>query len=269
VIDEIRAAGHELAMHFDAYTEGTEFTEAEFKNQLQCLTKLFGQKPVSNKNHFLRWEGDEEFFRWCARHGIEFDQSKGPSKTGGAGFNFGSCHPHFPVDRAGRPVDVLELPTITMDLAHFAPREFAKPLLDAAAKSHGILHLLFHPAHMVRPHVRQALLYGVRIASRRGMEWWTARRINEWERARRNAEWTGWEITESGVRVTLRTEAALPEATILWLGGGPCKVNGRKRESTAVKRWGFTFGSLIVDARAREQLTLECGVIRRLSGGGD
>lgn len=258
VIGEIRAAGHELAMHFDAISEGTEFTESEFVKQLTHLKNLLGENPVTNKNHYLRWEGDDEFFLWCERHGIEFDQTKGPSKTGTAGFGFGSCHPHFPIDRVGEIINVLELPTITQDLMVFAPRELSKPLADAAAKSHGIFHLLFHPAHMARPDVPKALLYSVKIARKLGMEWWPARRINEWERARYKAKWTGWEKTKNGVRVSLETGDALPGATILWLGGGSCMVNGRKSKSRVVKRWGFAFDSIVVDAKAQGELTFDC-----------
>src|SRR5688572_13315471 len=97
----IRDAGHELAMHFDAVSDGTRFTEDEFHRQGAALRELLGEAPVTNKNHYLRWEGDFELVQWCARLGIRIDQSKGASKAGEAGFNFGTCHPFFPVDRDG------------------------------------------------------------------------------------------------------------------------------------------------------------------------
>ena len=49
-----------------------------------------------------------EFFDWCAKKGIQLDQSKGASKTGEAGFNFGTCHAYFPVRFNSEKVDVLE-----------------------------------------------------------------------------------------------------------------------------------------------------------------
>ena len=84
-----------------------------------------------------------------ALRGIQLDQSKGASKPGEAGFNFGTCHPYFPVEFDGSPIDVLELPTPTQDLNVFAPETLLRPLLDPRRR-HGILHLLFHPTHTIR-----------------------------------------------------------------------------------------------------------------------
>ena len=99
LMNDIKTAGHELATHYDAMTgtEGLTWGEAQFDQQHRKLVELFGETPVTNKNHYLRWEGDAEFFDWCVKRGIQLDQSKGPSKTGEAGFNFGSCHPYFPI----------------------------------------------------------------------------------------------------------------------------------------------------------------------------
>ncbi|HWB53940.1 MAG TPA: hypothetical protein VG722_07100, partial [Tepidisphaeraceae bacterium] len=90
MIEKIRAAGHELAMHYDAMTPGLPWGEDQFEKQWRFLLDQFGSGIVTNKNHYLRWEGDTEFFAWCEKRGIRLDQSKGPSKTGEAGFNFGT-----------------------------------------------------------------------------------------------------------------------------------------------------------------------------------
>ncbi|MCW3098098.1 MAG: hypothetical protein JWL77_3716, partial [Chthonomonadaceae bacterium] len=98
MIEAIQNAGHELAMHYDAMSDGLPWCRDQFTRQFHALETLFrGQRPVSNKNHYLRWEGDTELFTWCEEHGIQLDQTKGASKTGEAGFNFGTCHPFFPV----------------------------------------------------------------------------------------------------------------------------------------------------------------------------
>src|SRR5581483_1526368 len=99
-----------------------------FVAQLRQLAQMFGETPTSNKNHYLRWEGDTEFFDWCVRRGIRLDQSKGVSKTGSAGFNFGTCHPYRAVDPEERVLPVLELPTPTQDLVVFAPESLGAPL---------------------------------------------------------------------------------------------------------------------------------------------
>jgi hypothetical protein len=166
------------SVYLQSEAKAMEWSEREFSRQHQGLVKLLGQTPVTNKNHYLRWEGDCEFFDWCARHGIQLDQSKGASKTGEGGFNFGTSRPYFPVTFEGRMIDVLELPTPLQDLNVFAPQEVVDPLLAMVRRTHGVLHLLFHPAHAQREGVMAALLMAVQKARAMGMEWRTARRIN-------------------------------------------------------------------------------------------
>lgn len=250
VLAAIRRAGHEPAMHFDAMSEGTAFTEEQFDRQWKALCARLGGDIVTNKNHYLRWEGDTEFFTWCEKRGIRMDQSKGASKTGEAGFNFGTCLPHFPVRPDGAPLDVLELPTPTQDLVVFAPPQIVDPLLDAVVRCHGVLHLLFHPAHIAKPGVADALKAAVEAAKARGLEWWTARRLNNWERARRAAHWSGFEAEPGRARITLFAGTHLAGATILWLApaGGSLSVNGAPAETQTVQRHGFRFAAATFDA---------------------
>lgn len=258
LITEIADAGHELAMHFDAMSEGTAFTEEEFDAQRRALLRLFGETPVTNKNHYLRWEGDTEFFAWLALGGIRMDQSKGASKTGEAGFNFGTCHPYFPLDPQGNTLDVLELPTPTQDLHVFAPPALVPPLLEAVERRHGVLHLLFHPAHIGKDGVAEALLEAVRAATERGLEWWTARRLDAWERARRAAVWSGYRSDSGGTRATLSAPEMLAGATVLWLSAGHAlRVNGAAASTQTVTRWGFEFQAAVLDAAGTVELSAE------------
>lgn len=250
VIGRIRAAGHELAMHFDAMEEGKVWSEDAFLQQYRQLTELFGgEAPVTNKNHYLRWEGDTEFFGWCERAGIQLDQSKGPSKTGEAGFTFGTCHPYFPVDPQGKVMDVLELPTLTQDLNVFLPDAALEPLHRATLRGHGILHLLFHPAHIDKPGVAEALLRAVQRAREQGMEWWTARRINEWERARRGVRWKEYRAQEGAVFVRVESDTPLQEATLLFTTeGGEWNVDGVSPMLVErTERWGFPMTAITLD----------------------
>lgn len=248
----IADAGHEYAMHYDAMTDGLEWSEKQFDRQWKELVKMFGgEKPVTNKNHYLRWEGDTELWQWCTARGIELDQSKGTSKPGEVGFNFGTCHPYHPVefDNAqadGAPplvYDLLELPTVTQDLEIFAPLAVLDPLLHAVVKHYGILHLLFHPAHVGKKGVNEAILHSVRRAREAGMEWWTGRQIVEWNRAR-----SGIIISpEEDGSAKFSSDSAISGATVLWLrpaGGG------------AVKRWGFEFDVQVRDLAEGEEGTL-------------
>jgi hypothetical protein len=170
------------------------------------------------------------------------DQSKGASKTGEAGFNFGTCHPHFPVDFDGTLIDVLELPTPTQDFVVFAPPAILEPLLDGVLRSHGVLHLLFHPSHILTEGVADAIRYAVKTAQSRGVVWWTAAQINRWERARRQIRWADYEQSGNVDSVTLHADAPLPGATILWLTqAGDLRVNGADVDAETVTRWGSPF----------------------------
>jgi len=249
VIQGIRSAGHELGMHYDAMSAGTVWSRDEFERQIDAMTELVGEAPVSNKNHYLRWEGDTEFFDWLQAKGILLDQSKGAAKTGEAGFNFGTCHPYFPADPYGRMIDVLELPTPTQDLNVFAPEPLVDALIPEVLARNGILHLLFHPAHIDKPPVESALKAAAGKARQSGMEWWTAREINDWERARRALIWSGYERRERGASVQVSAGARLAGAAILWLSpeAGRFEYDGEPAKCTQVERWGHTFTAAAMD----------------------
>ena len=243
ILARIRAAGHELGFHYDAMSEGTLWGEADFDTQWHTIVDLFGgDRPVSNKNHYLRWEGDTEFYKWCEGRDIALDQSKGASKTGEAGYCFGTCHVFFPIDPVGLPLNVLEMTTPTQDLIVFAPTAIADPILNAAARYHGIAHFLFHPAHQPKDGVPKALLDVVAKGRALGFEWWTASRINAWERARRKIEWSVYETQGASARVRVHAGETMSEATVLWLA-----FEGKGD----VVRWGCAFHT--------ETMTLESG----------
>ncbi|HZZ44926.1 MAG TPA: hypothetical protein VFE58_18455 [Tepidisphaeraceae bacterium] len=242
LLTSIRLAGHELATHYDSMTTGLDFCSAQWDRQITELIAAFGPdtpRPVTNKNHYLRWEGDMDVFDWCLKHGIQLDQSKGASKTGEAGYNFGTCHPYFPVRFNGDTVDVLELATPTQDLHVFAKEELFDSLLQVALRHHGVLHLLYHPAHTSRDDVGGSLVRSAAKAKSAGLEWWTGRQLNSWERARRTVQWQSDH--------SLRASANLPAATILHLNGttGP-----------TVTRWGFNFSVTTVDLVAGKSVQL-------------
>lgn len=254
IIESIVKAGHELAMHYDAMTEGIDWGEDNLEQQWQVLQKQFGELPVSNKNHYTRWEGDTEFFEWCQKRGIQLDQSKGPSKIGEAGYAFGTCHPYFPVAPNGELLDVLELTFTTQDFTIFVPTAIAPAMLDAAVRAHGVWHVLFHPAHTDKEPVATALQEVVALAKARGLEWWTSQRINTWERARRGAQWSN----DSGTRVLLHTSEALPEATLLFLRNDKSQfaINGLEYSGEVSTRWGFEFQAITLDLQESAEYSI-------------
>lgn len=204
IYPRVLAEGHELAFHYNAveHDQG-KWGEAEFQRQLQWLKKATDLTEIhSNKNHYTRFEGWGELFRWCETHGIASDQTRGPSKKGNVGFLFGTCHPYFPIswaDEKNRLYDVLEVGFLTQDLNHprLADMSVTVPFLERVRQVRGVAHFLFHQVHIHnQPSVRKALRNVVNEAKRRGFVFWTGKQISEWERARRTVRVVG--IKEDG-----------------------------------------------------------------------
>lgn len=256
LIDAIQNDGHEIATHYDAMDY--DWSEAEFDSQWKQLCEQFGEQPVSNKNHYTRWEGDTEFFEWCEKRGIQMDGSKGPSKWGEAGFTFGTCLPYYPVAPDGRVLDVLEVPFLSQDLGIFIAPIVTAPFIRGVLRAHGVLHMLFHPSHIPRPEVENALRTVVRSAREAGLEWWTSREINNWERARRGVQWS----TRSGdneAAVTLHCTQLLSQATVLFSIPKDCNVvlDGVLQQTKIVRRWGWEFQSIVTDLAPGGEYTLQ------------
>jgi hypothetical protein len=241
----IEQAGHESGFHYDAMTEGTRFCEEEFLEQLQQIEKaLGGRRPRSNKNHYLRWEGDTEFYQWCSRHGITLDQSKGSSKTGEIGYQFGTCHPYYPVGPDGYLFNVLEMITPTQDLEVFAPKAIMEPILQVVTRHYGVAHFLFHPSHILTEGVDQALLEAVNRGRQLGLEWWTAEQISRWQYSRRKITWTSRDDNE----VNISCPEKMQDASLLFLLPENSKVSVDEKDPAreTIKRWGFTFQTTVL-----------------------
>jgi hypothetical protein len=244
LIENIKSSGHELATHYNAIDN--PWSEEEFAAQCGRLKVLFGEQPISNKNHYTRWEGGTEFFDWCQRQNLQLDQTKGPSKLGEVGFTFGSAQLYFPLADNGEIHPVMEQPLHTQDLIIFAPPEIIPPLLDAVEKHHGVLHILFHPAHIAKPGVADSLHDAINQAKERGLEWVTAKELNAWERARRKIK-LQWQIEEKDTppKVLLSAPEPLAGATILVLGHHQnIEIDGQLYAAQSSTRWGFEFSAV-------------------------
>ncbi len=248
---KIRNAGHELATHYDAISEGRKWSQAQWREQFLKLQAMFGETPVTNKNHMARWEGDCEFFEWCVEAGIQIDQSKAVSKTGEAGFNFGTCHLYFPMTFAGKMIDCLEMCTLVWDLHTFAPVQIFAALLESVKRHHGVLHQLFHPYHVTNPDVAKSLVDCVREAREAGLEWWTARRINQWERARRSVKLQRFNYEAGTSSITLRAESELRDATVL------CLNPDHAETGEPFSAWGFNFAAAVETIPAGQPVTIK------------
>ena len=245
--------GFEIALHYDARTGGphTSWSRENFLFQRRWLMNEAGLRHITTvKNHYLRWEGRLDFYRWCEAAGFASDESRGPSKKGTIGFPLGGSQPYFPLDdEADSPrfLRVLEVNLLTQDLVVTCPPEYGKPLLDSALRHHGVAHFLFHPAHILKPGVADALAGVVEHGKSQGLEWWTNRQICQWETARRevNARF------DSANTFTLRAAAPLPESTLLLLKPGPqpqtIALNGQPAQTTGWTLYGFEFEAVTVD----------------------
>lgn len=229
------AAGHEIGLHFDAHSPGRAFSEVEFVAQLAWVREATGAARVhTNKNHYLRWEGFAEFYRWCEEQGVQVEETRGPGTQGNVGFPFGTCHPAYPLDAAGRRIPVLTLPLHFQDLAWTVQPRIRDAVLGQVLAHHGVLHCLFHGANLrISAETRDALAETVATAAEVGMPCWTGAQIGEWERTRRGVRIATREDGD-GLRIDVYAEMPLAGAAILvplpgrhglpQVTGAPCRA---------------------------------------------
>lgn len=255
--------GDEIALHYDARTGGrrTRWGEDHFRVQHDWLCEMSGlDHLISNKNHYLRWEGRLEFFHWCERVGLQCDETKGPSKIGSIGYILGGSHPWFPYDEEeNRFLDVLEVHLLTQDLVITCPPEFGPPLVDSAVRHYGVGHFLFHPAHIQKPGVADTLRQVVGYGREQGMVWWTGAHLNAWERSRRAVSVERWHGRSGEVGMTFRVGTPLRNAALLCLqpDHNPlyAKAEGQPTLPETVTRYGFPFAKLNLDLSTGTELT--------------
>lgn len=251
--ETLKKQDFEIAMHYDARSGGkeTSWSKENFILQHRWLMKETGiTKVTSNKNHYTRWEHRLDFLRWCEEIGINSDQTRGPSKQGATGFPLGGSQPYFPWDderESPRRINVLEVNLLTQDLLVVCPAEYGRQLMDSVLRHHGVAHFLFHPAHILKPHVADALCELVDYGRSQGVEWWKSDQIYEWEVLRRRV---GASFS-SDKTFTLRAATPLPEATLLFLKPGQktrsITVNGKPAQGNPWSLYGFEFDALTVD----------------------
>ena len=272
--EAIAAGGHEVALHYNALeTEIPEsrWSERDFCHQLSMLQTQFPGRAIrTNKNHYLRWEGDTAFYRWCERAGVKVEQSRGGTKQGNKGFLAGTCHPFVPVETAGernRPLDLLSLPVLAWDppMPLRCTKGEAFALLDRAADVNGVAHFLFHPAMLLREddEVGAFLVDLAHYGVSRGLAWWTAEQIWQW-RSDRARVIVREERDAGGVPVwVIESDADLDGFTLLiggqeqgeWqartraLGESASGLTDRISRSRAVERFGCAYTELIVNVR--------------------
>ncbi len=260
--ETLKDQDYEIALHYDARTGGekTSWSKENFILQHRWLLEEAGiERIVSNKNHYTRWEHRLDYLRWCEEVGILSDQTRGPSKHGTIGFPLGGSQPYFPLDderETPRRLNVLEVNLLTQDLVQVCPREYGKQLFDSAVRHHGVAHFLFHPAHIVKPPVAEALLGLVDYGRSQGIEWWKNDEIYQWEAKRRGVEAN----FDSNTTFTLHAAQPLREATLMFLKPGQesrsIAVNGKSVQGTTQSVYGFEFDAVTVDVEGEVKVQI-------------
>lgn len=260
--EKLKAQNFEIALHYDARTGGeeTSWSKKNFLMQHRWLMEAAGLETiVSNKNHYTRWEHRLDFLRWCEEVGMTCDQTRGPSKQGATGFPLGGSQPYFALDDEGplpRMMKVMQVNMMTQDLVVVCPAEYGEQLVDCVLRHHGVAHFLFHPAHILKPNVADALCGVVDYGREQGLEWWTNQQIYEWEMLRRGVEAS----FGSGNALTLRAAEPLREATLLFLRPQQktpsITVNGQPAECYPWSFHGFEFDAVALDVAGEVRLEI-------------
>lgn len=221
IVDE----GHEIALHYNAMSSEiaqSHWSEEHFRYQLDRLKQQFPDRSIlSNKNHYLRWEGDVQFYQWCERAGIRVEQSRGGTKQGNKGFLAGTCHPFRPIGKANeqnRLFELLSLPVLSWDppMGIRCTAAEAHALLDRAIEVNGVAHFLFHPQMLIKDNdeVGSMLVELATEGKNQGIQWWTSEKIWLWLQ-QRNQVAAELVRTGTGMRAVISSEVAIEGLTLL------------------------------------------------------
>ena len=234
IYERVLADGHELAFHYNAVVhEGLKWDADDFKRQFDWMKRATSLPAVvSNKNHYTRFEGWGDLFRWLEQAGIQADQTRGPSKRGNVGLLFATCHPFFAIawrDEGNRLYDVIEIGFLTqdLDLGSWADSSVIGPFLERVEQVCGVAHFLFHPVHLhAQEKVRQAIRSVVSQARERGFVFWTSRQINDWVRARRALRVEGFDVGGAVVLSGAGTAGPAASQAVVWVPAGHESAGG-------------------------------------------
>jgi hypothetical protein len=121
-------------------------------------------------------------------------------------------------------------------------------------RHHGVAHFLFHPAHILKPGVAEALTKLLDYGRAQRLEWWTNEQIYQWESLRRGVTAT----FDAPSAVTLHAPRPLSQATLLLLRPGQeaqaISLNGQTASSTLRNLHGFEFDALTLGLGGRTKV---------------
>ena len=157
MIREIDRQGWEIGLHPSWYA----FDDAdELKRQKNTLEKVLGNEIVSIRQHYLHYNIRVTPAVHAAA-GFKYDSTLGFNDN--IGFRFGTCYPYHLYDlNAEKELPIKEIPLIIQDGAMLNPAkgmrldedtafQYVKQISEAVEKVGGVLTLLWHPNHIIKP----------------------------------------------------------------------------------------------------------------------
>ena len=257
VIAAIRAAGHELAMHYDSFSVDRPWSEANFRGQREALTEMFGGQCADQQQEPLsalgRGQRSVELVR-ARRHPAR--SNEGAVQDGRHRVHLRHMPSLLP-RRSGRPAAGRARAAdpdagYAVDLADGRAGADARRRAERARRA--------APALPPRPH-RQAGADRCVPGVGRGRPRRRAGVVDGRRDQRLGAGATAGSLEAFGDGAyALHTGAsALPGATLLWLGSADKRatLNGAACEAQTVERWGFRFRSVVLDADSCADYRLE------------
>ena len=164
---------------------------------------------------------------------------------------------HFIISESGdflaeKIIEVLEINLLTQDLVITCPSYYGRGLVDSVARHYGVAHFLFHPAHIEKLGVGEALRDVVQYAQAQGMEWWTSEQIGIWERQRRKVRLIDMQVNGSEITYHFTSPEAIEAVTFLLpLFTGSVElsiqIDGTQADWEHVNVYGFDFAEVVVD----------------------
>ena len=201
-VEEIRARGHEVSLHFnmmDGFQHPTGFGEDDVRRQFHWFVSRFGFVPNTVVFHWVRWTGWAEPAQWMARLGIRGDNSRlhvpGLNPTDRHGYAFGTSLPYRPwtdwhdgnrrLEFVFQPITAYEVGYRREDQSNdFSELDLA---LEHAVRWRTALNLFYHSVHITwSPACRRAIEHAQGWLQDRGVravlcgndrltDWWNAR----------------------------------------------------------------------------------------------
>ena len=147
---------------------------------------------------------------------------------------------------------------LTQDLVITCPVFYGRGLLDSVSRYYGIAHFLFHPAHIEKPGVRDAVIDVVEYAHLKGMEWWTSKQIGDWEQKRRQIR-----IMHQGHdRFTITSPVSVGSVTFIFpipdtINDFSIQIDGRLIDWKSISIYGRNFAEIIIDIAANQEIKVQ------------